>query len=82
VKPVDAEMFDVLDQSAVSYQIVLTKHDELKAAERAEVVAATLEALAKRPAAFPEIVFTSAHKGEGIPELRAAVSRLLAERGA
>jgi GTP-binding protein len=82
VKPVDEEMFDLLDQSAVSYQVVLTKHDELKAAERASVAAATMEALAKRPAAYPEIIFTSSHKGEGIPALRAAVARLLAERNA
>jgi len=81
VKPVDLEMFDLLDQSALSYQIVLTKHDELKVSERAEVQAATLEALKKRPAAFPELIFTSSHTGEGIPELRAAVAKLLAERG-
>jgi GTP-binding protein len=82
VKPVDEEMFDLLDQSAVSYQVVLTKHDELKTSERASVVAATTEALSKRPAAYPEIIFTSSHTGEGIPALRAAVARLLAERGA
>jgi GTP-binding protein len=82
VKPVDAEMLDLLDQSAVSYQIVLTKHDELKVSERAEVLAATAEALSRRPAAFPEIIFTSSHSGEGIGDLRGAVARLLAERGA
>ncbi len=69
-------MFDLLDQSAVSYQVILTKHDELKIAERDEVLAATMKALEKRPAAFPEVIFTSAHGGEGIPELRAAIVRL------
>ncbi len=82
VKPVDEEMFDLLDQSAVSYQIVLTKHDELKVSERAGVAAATLAALAKRPAAYPEIIFTSSQTGEGIPALRAAIAQLLAERNA
>ncbi|PPD43095.1 MAG: YihA family ribosome biogenesis GTP-binding protein [Methylocystis sp.] len=82
VKPVDEEMFDLLDQSAVSYQVILTKHDELKASEREVVAAATLQALAKRPAAYPEIIFTSSHTGEGIPALRGAVAKLLAERGA
>ena len=82
LKPVDAEMFDLLDQSAMSYQIVLTKHDELKAQERADVVAATLEALARRPAAYPEIAFTSAQTGEGVVELRGAIARLLHERNA
>jgi GTP-binding protein len=82
VKPVDEEMFGLLDQSAVSYQVILTKHDELKASERADVLAATSAALAKRPAAFPEIIFTSSHTGEGIAALRGAVARLLAERNA
>ncbi|MBM3551763.1 MAG: YihA family ribosome biogenesis GTP-binding protein [Alphaproteobacteria bacterium] len=82
VKPLDEEMFDLLDQSAVSYQVVLTKHDELKYAERDEVRAATMTALAKRPAAFPELIFTSAQSGEGIAELRGAVARLLSERNA
>jgi GTP-binding protein len=82
VKPLDEEMFDLLDQSAVSYQTILTKRDELKAAERDEVLAATMKALEKRPAAFPEVIFTSAHGGEGIAELRAAIAKLIAERNA
>lgn len=82
VKPLDEEMFDLLDQSAVSYQAILTKRDELKAAERDEVLAATMKALEKRPAAFPEVIFTSAHSGEGIAELRAAIAKLIAERNA
>lgn len=80
VKPVDVEMFDLLDRSAVSYQVVLTKHDELRVAERESVVTATLAALARRPAAFPGIIFTSARTGEGIDLLRGAIARLLAER--
>jgi GTP-binding protein len=82
VKPVDEEMFDLLDHSAVSYQVLLTKYDELKASERSDVVAATMAALSKRPAAYPEIIFTSSHTGEGIPALRGAVAQLLAERNA
>jgi GTP-binding protein len=82
VKPLDEEMFDLLDQSAVSYQAILTKHDELNEAEREEVIAATMKALEKRPAAFPQVIFTSAHSGQGIAELRAAVAKLIAERNA
>jgi GTP-binding protein len=82
VKEVDGEMFDLLDRAAVSYQVVLTKYDEVKKSERAAVVEATLAALAKRPAAFPQIVFTSSQTGEGIAELRAGVALLLAERNA
>jgi GTP-binding protein len=54
----------------------------LKSAERDEVLAATMKALEKRPAAFPEVLFTSAHGGEGIAGLRAAIAKLLAERNA
>jgi GTP-binding protein len=82
VGKLDEEMFDLLDRSAVSYQIVLTKHDELKASERLTAVAATQAALEKRPAAYPAVLFTSAHTGEGVAELRAAVAKLLYERNA
>ena len=80
-KPVDAAVLDTLDGAAVSYQIVLTKADELKAAELARRVAETTAAVAKRPAAFPEILSTSSRSGAGIPELRAGIARLLSERG-
>jgi GTP-binding protein len=80
-KPIDIEMLDLLDRSAVSYQIVLTKQDEVKAAEQQGRLAATLALIAKRPAAFPEVVFTSSQSGEGIGDLRAAIARLLEERG-
>jgi GTP-binding protein EngB required for normal cell division len=80
-KPIDIEMLDFLDQSAMSYQIVLTKQDEVKAAERAGRLASTLALVNKRPAAFPEAIFTSSRSGEGVAELRATIARLLAERG-
>jgi len=80
VKPVDEEMFDLLDRAAVSYQVILTKHDELKVSEREAIIAATLAALSRRPAAYPETIFTSARTGEGIDRLRGAIARLLAER--
>jgi GTP-binding protein len=82
IKEADEDMFDLLDRSAVSYQIVLTKLDELKITESAAVAEATQAALARRPAAFPQLIFTSSLRGEGIEELRAAVARLLAERKA
>jgi GTP-binding protein len=67
-----------LDEAAVSYQVVLTKADKVEAAELAEVVSATTAAIAKRPAAHPEVLVTSAERGTGIPELRAAIAALLA----
>lgn len=82
LKPNDTAVLDALDMAAVSYQIVLTKADELKQAEVEPRLAATRAAIARRPAAFPEIVLTSSRTGAGVAELRAAVARLLAERGA
>ena len=82
LKPIDAEMMDLLDRSAMSYQIVLTKRDEVKAAEQDQRIEETLKALEKRPAAFPQVIFTSSNSFAGIPDLRAAIAKLLAERGA
>lgn len=82
LKDVDIEILKMLDRSAVSYQIVLTKADQIKSAELAARIEATLAALKTHPAAFPEIIATSSRSGMGMPELRAAMMRLLAERGA
>ena len=75
LKSVDTEALDALDLAAVSYQIVLTKADKIKAHERDTVAAATLKAISKRPAAFPAVIVTSAEKGAGLPELRAEIMR-------
>jgi len=74
LKDVDKEALDAFDTAAVSYQIVLTKADKLKPAEIEAVTARTLAAIAKRPAAFPRVLATSAEKGTGIPELRAEIA--------
>ncbi len=74
LKPTDGEALDALDQAAVSYQIVLTKADKLKRAEAEAMVAATLARIAKRPAAFPRVLATSAEKGDGLAELRAEIA--------
>ena len=73
-------MLKTLDEAAVSYQIVLTKADQVKPAELEARIAETAAALAKRPAAYPEIIATSARDDAGMPELRAAVARLMKER--
>ncbi|HEY5412160.1 MAG TPA: ribosome biogenesis GTP-binding protein YihA/YsxC [Caulobacteraceae bacterium] len=74
LKPPDLEAMDALDLSAVSYQIVLTKADKLKTDELDSVVRRTAAAIVKRPAAYPEVLATSAAKGMGMPELRAGVA--------
>ena len=77
IKTVDHEIMDLLDRSAVSFQVVLTKADKPKAAELARVVEAVKADLARHVAAHPEILVTSAQKGDGIDLLRAAVAALL-----
>ncbi len=81
LKDSDQETMQTLDATAVSYAVVLTKRDEVKAAEQPARVAAALEALRKHPAAYPGVFFTSARTGQGVPELRAHIAALLAERG-
>jgi GTP-binding protein len=66
----------LMDEAAVSYQAVLTKADKPKASELEQVTSEVIEELAKRPAAYPQVLVTSAHTGNGIPELRAAVAAL------
>ena len=73
IKEVDREIMKMLDGAAVSYRIVLTKTDKIKASELAAVEAATLEELRKHSAAFPLICATSAEKKGGIDALREAV---------
>ena len=75
LKGPDGEALDALDEAAVSYQIVLTKADKIKAHERETVAAATLKAISKRPAAYPAVLVTSAEKGFGLPEMRAEIMR-------
>ena len=74
------EILKTLDRSAVSYQIVLTKCDQVKPAELAACIDATQAALKTHPAAFPDILTTSSRTGTGMAELRAAMMRLLRER--
>lgn len=73
IKDVDKDMLDMLDGAAVSYRIVLTKADKVKASHLAAIQQETADAIRKRPAAHPDIIATSAEKGMGLPELRAAV---------
>lgn len=76
VKKVDEEILSLLDSAAVTFQTVLTKADKVKEAERAKVLDQVRGALAKHPAAYPEIVVTSSEKGWGIPTLRAIIATL------
>ena len=76
VKAVDEEVLGLLDKSAVTVQAVITKADKVNHETREETIAQVKAALAKHPAAYPEIVVTSSEKGEGIETLRALIAGL------
>jgi len=76
LKDVDLELMSMLDETAVTYQLVLTKTDKLKKGQLSRVRAATLQAITKRPAAFPIVALTSAEKSDGIDTLRAEIASL------
>ena len=80
LKPPDDEVFRTLDDTAVSYQIVFTKSDQVAADDLIVRATAVAKVLERRPAAFPVVIATSARTGAGLLELRAAIARLLAER--
>lgn len=77
IKAVDQEILDLLDKSAVTFQVVLTKADKVKVKDRENVLNQVQTALQKHPAAFPEIVVTSSEKGDGIATLRAIIATLV-----
>jgi GTP-binding protein len=77
IKAEDLEMFDMLDEAAVAYQIVLTKTDKIKASELADVVADTAVRVGKRAAAMPTFHVTSSDKDWGMAELRAEIAGLV-----
>ena len=77
VKEVDEEILNLLDRSAVTFQVVMTKADKVNAATRAENIAQVQAALKTHPAAFPEILVTSSEKGDGIETLRAIIATLI-----
>lgn len=81
LKDVDVDTLKTLDRAAVSYQLVLTKADQVKPSELSARITETGAELAKHPAAFPIVLATSSRTGAGMAELRAAVVRLLQDRG-
>jgi GTP-binding protein len=82
LKSADNAILDTMSKAAVSHQIVLTKSDQVSEAELSERTDTVKAAIRKRPAAFPDVIATSSHIGAGMAELRAAIARLLIERGA
>jgi GTP-binding protein len=73
LKPVDVEVMEMLDAAAVSYHLVLTKADKVKAAALVETLESVAVEARKHPAAHPSIFTTSSETGSGIAELRTAI---------
>jgi GTP-binding protein len=82
IKSADEPIMDLLDEAAVSYQVVLTKIDKLKIPQVAAVLAATASALEKHAAAYATLLTTSSETGSGIAELRAEIATLAEAHGA
>ncbi len=78
-KETDRQAMALLDQSAVPYQVVLTKGDKVKIGPLQARMDGVLGELSKHTAAHPDVIATSSRKGEGIPELRAHLAALAAE---
>lgn len=79
-KDADNEVLTTLDKAAVSYQIVLTKADQVKKSALEQTMATMTSSLRKHPAAFPEMLVTSSRDGGGMAGMRAAIVKLLRER--
>ena len=77
VKKVDTEIMSMLDSSAVTFQVVLTKLDKVKEKDRENILKQVRASLQKHPAAFPEIILTSSESGWGIPTLRSIIAMLV-----
>ena len=76
VKDSDLEVMNALDKAAVNYQIILTKIDKVSVTELAKVKKQTLEKIKKRPAAHPDFISVSSHKGVGLSQLRYEMTML------
>lgn len=77
LKASDREIMTMLDETAVPYQVVLTKADKISVRALEAVQAATEKALAEHPAAFPAVLATSSETGLGLPDLRATVAAVV-----
>lgn len=77
IKAVDEEIMSLLDSAAVTFQVVLTKADKIKATTLDKTLAHTRKRLQSHTAAFPELILTSSEKGDGIPTLRATIASLI-----
>lgn len=76
IKKEDEEIMKMLDETAVSYQIVLTKADKISAAELLKTQEKTLQKTTEHGAAMPDIIITSSEKKIGLDILKAEICSL------
>ena len=76
IKKVDEEIMDLLDTSAVTFQCILTKSDKVNAEQQNKVLNQVRNKLQKHPAAFPELLVTSAENKAGLETLRSIIATL------
>ncbi len=76
IKPTDIELMDMLDEAAVTYQLIFTKTDKIKPPEVIKGIMKAAKVIKKRPAAFPEIIPTSSVKKDGLDLLKAEIASL------
>ena len=76
IKPTDLELMDMLDEAAVTYQLIFTKTDKIKPPEVIKGIMKAAKVIKKRPAAFPEIIPTSSVKKDGLDLLKAEIASL------
>ena len=76
LKASDTAVMDLLDQAAVTYQLVLTKADSVRPTALGRKTEEVRALAAKHPAAYPHVLATSSETGLGIEALRAMVASL------
>jgi GTP-binding protein len=76
IMSVDQDILTLLDKSAVTFQVVLTKIDKVRKSDLDATLLQVRAALRKHPAAFPELILTSAEEGTGIETLRSVIARI------
>ncbi|MEM9355654.1 MAG: YihA family ribosome biogenesis GTP-binding protein, partial [Pseudomonadota bacterium] len=79
LKPIDREIFTLLDEAAVTYQIILTKIDKLKLGQAEKVTRETTDTISAHAAAFPLVLVTSSEKRVGLSELRASILEVVSQ---
>ena len=76
IKEVDEEIMNLLDTSAVTFQCILTKSDKVNLEQKKHVLNQVRKKLQAHPAAFPELVVTSAENKTGLEGLRSIIATL------